>query len=64
METLAKIKTLSQVFLEKNNVEKVESLDALKELKELERLELGDNPITEEADYRQRVLDGYSIKLV
>jgi len=46
------------VFLEKNNIERIESLDPLKDLKELQRLELVDNPITGEADYRQRVLSG------
>lgn len=57
LPTLAKMKTLSQVFLEKNNIEKLESLEALKDLKELERLELANNPVQEVPDYREKVLD-------
>lgn len=58
LETLAKIPTLNQIFLEKNNIETVAALDALKVLKDLDRLEFGENPITEEDNYRQKVLDG------
>jgi Leucine-rich repeat (LRR) protein len=51
------MKTLSQVYLEKNSIERIESLEAFKQLKDLERLELRDNPVTAQADYRKRVLE-------
>jgi hypothetical protein len=41
------MKTLSDVFLEKNSIEKIESLETFKQLKDLVRLELADNPITQ-----------------
>lgn len=57
LEIIAKMKSLNQVFLERNSIERIESLDALKDLPDLERLELGGNPVVDLPDYRQKVMD-------
>lgn len=60
IELIAKNKTLAQVFLEKNNIDKIEALEPLRDLPNLIRLELTDNPVTSAADYRKKVLDMYT----
>lgn len=57
------MKSLTQVFLENNAIEKIESLSPLQDLKELERLELANNPIQKLDGYREKVLEMYFVVL-
>lgn len=52
LKDLSQLKSLD---LDGNKIEKVEQLEPLKELKHLERLELGDTPLSENDDYREKV---------